>query len=58
MEVVFQVDNFDTHEDWFASLFAGIEGACRELGIDLQRAMILKTAYNMTRPERHGGKRA
>lgn len=58
MECVFKVEDFDTHEDWFASLLAGIEGACRELGVDLHQAMALKAAYNETRPERHGGKRA
>lgn len=58
METVFQVESFDAHEDWFGALFAGIEGACRELDVDLPLAMNLKTAYNETRPTRHGGKRA
>ena len=58
MECVFKIENFDTHEDWFGSLFAGIEGACRELGVDLRLAINLKAAYNETRPHRHGGKKA
>lgn len=31
---------------------------CRALGIDIQRCYELKTAYNESRPHRHGGKRA
>lgn len=30
---------------------------CAHLGIDLERAILEKHAYNMTRPRRHGGKR-
>lgn len=31
---------------------------CRAMGIDIQRCYELKTAYNESRPHRHGGKRA
>ena len=58
MECVFKVEEFERHEDWFAALFAGIEGACRELDVDLSTAMTLKMAYNETRAHRHGGKKA
>lgn len=33
-----------------------IGGLCGCLGIDLERALRLKLAYNLTRPHRHGGK--
>lgn len=35
-----------------------IEQACLDLNIDLVEAVTLKTAYNATRPYRHGGLRA
>lgn len=31
---------------------------CEQLGIDLEKAMEIKTAFNETRPHRHGGKKA
>jgi hypothetical protein len=58
MSSVLLFEKFHADAEWFAMVFAGIEGACRELDVDLHRAMDLKMIYNDTRPVRHGGKRA
>lgn len=40
----------------FADVLIRIFDTCGHLGIDLEDAIKLKTAYNKTRPIRHGGK--
>lgn len=42
----------------FADIFIRLLGDCRRWGIDLEAEYERKMAYNMTRPFRHGGKRA
>lgn len=41
-----------------ADIFIRIGDAAAEYGIDLEEEVILKMAYNSTRPQKHGGKRA
>lgn len=43
---------------FLSHVLGAIEVCCGDLGIDLKSAINLKMAYNATRPERHGGKRA
>jgi NTP pyrophosphatase (non-canonical NTP hydrolase) len=40
-----------------ADVLIRVFNLCGELGIDIARAVKLKTAYNRTRPFRHGGKK-
>jgi NTP pyrophosphatase (non-canonical NTP hydrolase) len=41
-----------------ADVVIRVMDTCEALGIDLEKAMLEKHAYNRTRPHRHGGKRA
>ena len=38
----------------FADVVIRVLDLCEALGIDLERAMVLKTAYNEGRPHKHG----
>jgi hypothetical protein len=41
----------------FADIIIRVLDACAALGIDIDKAMAVKMAYNQTRPMLHGGKR-
>lgn len=41
----------------FADIVIRVLDACAANGIDIDKAIDIKTAYNLTRPQRHGGKR-
>jgi len=41
-----------------ADIIIRVLDACEAYGINIERAMAIKMAYNETRPSRHGGKRA
>lgn len=40
-----------------ADVLIRVFGICGQYGIDMEQALTLKTAYNKTRPVRHGGKK-
>lgn len=42
----------------FADVLIRIFDTCQHYGIDLEKALWAKMAYNLTRPHKHGGKRA
>lgn len=43
-------------EEEYADIIIRVLDQCARLGIDIQRAIEIKHAYNKTRPHRHGGK--
>lgn len=42
----------------FADVIIRILDTCHTLGIPIEKALVEKAAYNLTRPYRHGGKKA
>lgn len=43
-------------EEEYADIVIRVLDQCRRLGIDIQKAIEVKHAYNTTRPHMHGGK--
>jgi NTP pyrophosphatase (non-canonical NTP hydrolase) len=52
------IDPLTCMEEEFADIIIRVLDNCKKLGVDIQDAIIRKHAYNMARPERHGGKRS
>jgi hypothetical protein len=43
-------------EEEYADIIIRTLDQCRRLGVDIQRAVEIKHAYNLTRPYKHGKK--
>lgn len=60
-EIYFNPDKPDKPEGIpieFADIIIRVLDSCAYYGIDIDAALELKMRYNMTRPDRHGSKRA
>jgi len=52
----FGLEPLNCAEEEYADIIIRSLDQCRRLGIDIQRAIEIKHAFNKTRPYRHGGK--